>query len=141
MLCDESAALGIIDFQDAVVGPITYDAVSLLRDCYVKWPQSVVAQSVEFLYQQLQSEQLISSDTSLEQFHTWFDLMGIQRHLKAAGIFARLLHRDAKPGYMADVPRTLEYVLQSSQKHPELHGFYELINKVQQALDKVSTNQ
>lgn len=136
MLGDDLAELGIIDFQDAVVGPITYDAVSLLRDCYIKWPGSLVTQGVDFLYQQLQAEQLLGSQTSLAEFHYWFDLMGIQRHLKAAGIFARLLHRDAKPSYMGDVPRTLSYVLEISKKYPALGAFSALISTVQHALNR-----
>ena len=115
--------LALIDFQDAVRGPITYDAVSLLRDCYVKWPTAMVTHSRAALKQRLHSERLLDAQVSEEAFKRWFDLMGIQRHLKAAGIFARLLHRDEKPGYMADVPRTLEYIVEVSAEYAELQPF------------------
>lgn len=95
---------GIIDFQDAVAGPITYDLVSLLRDCYIRWP----AERVE-LWMQGFHDRIGGSD--LAQFRRWFDRMGVQRHLKAAGIFARLNHRDGKSGYLADIPRTLGYIV------------------------------
>lgn len=115
--------LAYIDFQDAVVGPITYDAVSLLRDCYVRWPQVQVQQLAEFLRQQLQQQNLLSATVSSEQWRRWFDLMGLQRHSKAAGIFARLYHRDGKSGYLADIPRTVQYLVDVSADYPELQGF------------------
>lgn len=134
MLCDDQEALGVIDFQDAVLGPITYDAVSLLRDCYVKWPDQLVADGVAFLHQRLQTEGLLSDETDLAEFTVWFDLMGMQRHLKAAGIFARLWHRDGKPGYMADVPRTLTYILEVSARYPKLAEFHQLVRLVEETL-------
>lgn len=139
MLIEDCSELGIIDFQDAVIGPITYDAVSLLRDCYVKWPSSVVSSCLAFFHQRLQTEQLLAPTVSGEDFEYWFDLMGIQRHLKAAGIFARLLHRDGKPGYMADVPRTLSYIVDISGKYPALTDFRDLILLVQQRLPQVAS--
>lgn len=127
-------ALGVIDFQDAVKGPITYDAVSLLRDCYVQWPTELVSECIDFLHQRLQTERLLDNNVSRTLFQRWFDLMGIQRHLKAAGIFARLRHRDGKFGYMADVPRTLQYILQVSAKYDELKDFHIWVQAVEQAL-------
>ena len=100
---------GILDFQDAVEGPLTYDLVSLLKDCYVQWPQQKVADWARSFY--AMSDAPIRQQVDDKQFMRYFDLMGVQRHLKAAGIFARLNHRDGKPGYMADVPRTLSYVV------------------------------
>ena len=134
MLIENSTELGIIDFQDGVLGPITYDAVSLLRDCYVSWPRAVVSSCLAFFFQRLQTEQLLGPTISLADFECWFDLMGIQRHLKAAGIFARLNHRDGKPGYMADVPRTLSYIVDISGNYPALNDFRDLIRVVQQRL-------
>lgn len=128
----EDKELALIDFQDAVLGPITYDAVSLLRDCYVQWPTSLVEAQRAFLKQRLHIEGLLDSQVTDETFKRWFDFMGIQRHLKAAGIFARLLHRDQKPGYMADVPRTLQYVVEVSAEYPELQAFSTWIANVQQ---------
>lgn len=118
MVCPEDNP-GILDFQDAVHGPLTYDLVSLLRDCYVAWPQSqVVAWALEFRAQALRAGVDCGRDEG--QFLRWFDLMGVQRHLKASGIFARLWHRDGKPGYLPDVPRTLGYISAACERHPDL---------------------
>ncbi len=116
---------GIIDFQDAVIGPVTYDAVSLLRDCYISWPDAQIEQYLKSYYQQLIQAQLIKID--FKQFKRDFDLMGIQRHLKAIGIFARLNIRDGKSVYLGDIPRTLNYVINISQRYPELQDFYTLL--------------
>lgn len=110
---------GILDFQDAVHGPLTYDLVSLLRDCYVQWPQDRVAGWALDFRRQAQAAGLSVGDDEA-RFLRWFDLMGIQRHLKASGIFARLWHRDGKPGYLADVPRTLGYIVAACSHHAEL---------------------
>jgi len=119
---------GILDFQDAVTGPVTYDLVSLLRDCYIQWPRERV-EGWALGYQELalQSGILREEHESPEQFLRWFDLMGIQRHLKAAGIFARLNHRDGKPGYLQDIPRTLGYVTEVAASYPELAGFGDFV--------------
>ncbi len=112
---------GIIDFQDAVIGPITYDLVSLLRDCYIAWPEVQVKQWLNHYYQRLLQAGLIDCD--LPQFIRWFDLMGMQRHLKAVGIFSRLHLRDGKSGYLKDIPRTLNYVTAVCAVYPELADF------------------
>lgn len=112
---------GIIDYQDAVFGPVSYDLVSLLRDCYIAWPSERVGHWVE-LYNRHAMEAGILTAEDVLKMPRWFDLMGVQRHLKAAGIFARLFHRDSKPGYLADIPRTLGYILVVAQKQPELRG-------------------
>jgi len=112
---------GIIDFQDAVIGPITYDLVSLLRDCYISWSPELIAQWRCDYYQRLVALDLIA--VSPEQFKRWFDLMGLQRHLKAIGIFSRLHLRDGKSTYLNDVPRTLTYVLTVCADYPELSDF------------------
>jgi len=118
---------GILDFQDAVEGPLTYDLVSLLKDCYIKWPPEHVRQWVSEYYSQLDGTLTNSIDEA--QFLRYFDLMGVQRHLKAAGIFARLNHRDGKPGYLQDVPRTLSYIVDLSPRYVELGFLAELINE------------
>lgn len=110
---------GILDFQDAVEGPVTYDLVSLLRDCYIAWPCEQVEEWAKGYYE-LAVQSGIPVGDSETLFLEWFDLMGVQRHLKAAGIFARLLHRDGKEGYLADVPRTLGYVSEVSARYPAL---------------------
>jgi len=113
---------GVIDFQDAVLGPVTYDLVSLLRDCYIKWPEErVVAWAMGYFQLAVQSGVLQADDEG--RFLRWFDLMGMQRHLKAAGIFARLNRRDDKPGYLKDIPRTLGYVVEVAGRYPELADF------------------
>ena len=110
---------GILDFQDAVRGPVTYDLVSLLRDCYIAWPRARVEDwALGYQTLALQSGLPVCTDEAL--FLRWFDLMGVQRHLKATGIFARLNHRDGKPGYLADIPRTLGYVLDVAGRYADL---------------------
>ncbi|MBM4200754.1 MAG: aminoglycoside phosphotransferase [Gammaproteobacteria bacterium] len=121
MVCP-SGNPGILDFQDAVIGPVTYDLVSLLRDCYVAWPESRVARwRHDYLVEARRRALLSGSD--LPRFERWFDLMGMQRHLKAVGIFARLKVRDGKGGYLADIPRTLDYVYAVCGKYPEFADF------------------
>lgn len=117
---------GIIDFQDAVLGPVTYDLVSLLRDCYISWPREQVEDWVKG-YHQLALESGIPVCEDDDEFLRWFDLMGVQRHLKAVGIFSRLNYRDGKPGYLDDIPRTLGYVIDVSQRHQALTPFYDLL--------------
>ena len=111
---------GILDFQDAVCGPLTYDLVSLLRDCYIRWPAERVAAWRDDYHRRAREAGLTTAGT--DTFRRWFDLMGVQRHLKAAGIFARLWHRDGKPGYLPDVPRTLGYVVEAAREHEVLRG-------------------
>lgn len=102
---------GVLDFQDAVLGPLTYDLVSLLRDCYIRWPRERVVGWANAYLAELHASGLFREVTPRE-FIEWFDLMGVQRHLKAIGIFARLNHRDGKSGYLGDIPRTLGYVME-----------------------------
>ena len=115
---------GILDFQDAVIGPVTYDLVSLLRDCYIDWPRAQV-EDWALGYQQLALQSGILREEHGDPVHflRWFDLMGMQRHLKAAGIFARLNHRDGKSGYLGDIPRTLAYVVDVASRYDELAEF------------------
>lgn len=119
---------GILDFQDAVVGPVTYDLVSLLRDCYIAWPREQVEQWL-LGYHDIAVDHGILRGRQEERFLRWFDLMGVQRHLKASGIFARLNHRDGKPGYLDDIPRTLAYVAEVSGRYPELQPFLHLLEE------------
>jgi len=128
VLKDDS--LGVIDFQDAVFGPVTYDLVSLLRDCYIVWPDEKVEQWCLQYYSLLENKGDLNYDFG--QFKAWFDLMGLQRHLKAAGIFARLSLRDGKHGYLDDIPRTVDYLVRVSQGYSSLKEFHTfLVNKVQ----------
>jgi len=139
MLLDDSR-LGIIDFQDAVSGPVTYDIVSLLRDCYVRWPDELVAPLFEY-YRTLIDPVLALAPVSEATWRRWFDLMGLQRHLKASGIFARLYHRDNKAGYLQDIPLTLSYILDISSRYPELAYLHDLVKeRVLPALAAVNGN-
>jgi len=117
---------GIIDFQDAVMGPVTYDLVSLLRDCYIAWPEEQVEQWREG-YHDIALDHGILRQSNPRQFKRWFDWMGMQRHLKAIGIFARLYHRDGKSGYLKDIPRTLNYLIKVSEHYTELDDFHTLL--------------
>ena len=123
MVTDDSP--GILDFQDAVEGPVTYDLVSLLKDCYIKWPAERISEWAAGFADDARRLELHS--LSSEQFIHDFDLMGVQRHLKAAGIFARLNHRDGKPDYMLDIPRTLSYIVDLGPRYDELEWLVELI--------------
>jgi aminoglycoside/choline kinase family phosphotransferase len=126
MLLDDDET-GIIDFQDAVLGPVTYDLVSLLRDCYIAWDVEQVEKWMADYYHRLRQAGLIQCE--LSQFKRWFDLMGMQRHLKAIGIFSRLNLRDNKPGYLNDIPRTLNYVITQADAYPEFAEFSAFINQ------------
>jgi aminoglycoside/choline kinase family phosphotransferase len=119
---------GVLDFQDAVVGPVTYDLVSLLRDCYIAWPRDRVEQWA-LGYHELAVQSGILREENEARFLRWFDLMGVQRHLKAAGIFARLNHRDGKPGYLKDIPRTLGYIVEVGEGYPELSGLRDFLQR------------
>ena len=129
---DPAGNPGVIDFQDAVDGPITYDLASLLRDVYVRWPQDRVADRVDAYHDRAVARRLV--DAGRERFRRWFDLVGVQRHLKIAGIFARLWHRDGKPRYLDDLPLTLEYLAEVAPRHPET----EPVVRVLEELDVVA---
>ncbi|MEY8247753.1 MAG: phosphotransferase [Bermanella sp.] len=126
VLADDS--LGIIDFQDALLGPITYDLVSLLRDCYVSWPVARVEAWVQAYFAQAKQAGLIGA-ISQGQFMLWFDWMGLQRHIKVAGIFSRLSIRDGKSAYLADIPMTLNYIVQVSAQYDSLAEFHEWLQR------------
>jgi aminoglycoside/choline kinase family phosphotransferase len=117
---------GILDFQDAVVGPFTYDLVSLLKDCYIAWPADRV-RGWALGYRQLAIQSGVVPELEPERLLRWLDLMGAQRHLKACGIFARLHHRDGKPDYLKDIPRTLGYVRDVAGRYPGLEDLERLL--------------
>lgn len=110
---------GVLDFQDAVLGPVTYDLASLLRDCYIAWPREQVKHWVQGYFELALQSGVVRPEHE-DRFLRWFDLMGAQRHLKAAGIFARLNLRDGKSGYLKDIPRTLGYIVEIAPEYPEL---------------------
>lgn len=123
LVLPDSEHPGVIDFQDAVRGPVTYDAVSLLKDCYVRWPETRVQGWLEYFRVASREAGLHRADP--DTFRQWFELMGMQRHLKAAGIFARLAIHDGKTGYLADIPRTVGYLRDASARQPALRHFHE----------------
>lgn len=119
--------LAVIDFQDMVQGPVTYDAVSLLKDCYVKWPQEQVEKLALEFYQQLVDAQAVNVNEA--HFLRWFHWMGLQRHIKVLGIFCRLYHRDKKAGYLADLPRVLGYVVETCRRYDEFKPLADWLEK------------
>lgn len=127
LLYNSQSNPGVVDHQDAVRGPVTYDLVSLLKDCYIKWPRAKVMNWAEEYYQQ--ARRCLGLNSNQEQFLRWFDLMGVQRHLKASGIFARLYHRDNKPGFVKDIPRTLSYITDLQGIYAELNPLIALIRE------------
>lgn len=118
---------GIIDFQDAVEGPLTYDVVSLFKDCYIKWPTDRVKEWALQYFDRLNPQ--LKGDLAADDFLQQFDLMGVQRHLKAAGIFARLFYRDGKSGYLDDIPRTLSYISDTAPQYANLNFLSNLIEE------------
>lgn len=124
----EGGEIGVIDFQDAVTGPITYDLVSLLRDAYVSWPEASVERWVREFAALLRTDGRIQVDDT--GFLRWFDWMGAQRHLKVVGIFARLSIRDGKHAYLDDIPLVFNYLLAEIRHHAELHALSELLRNV-----------
>ena len=113
---------GIIDFQDALAGPIGYDLASLLKDCYISWPRARV---LAWLAEHRRRLRAAGVDAGADEgeFQRWFELAGLQRHLKVLGIFARLWYRDGKPDYLPDLPLTLHYVRDAAARYGELRDF------------------
>jgi aminoglycoside/choline kinase family phosphotransferase len=111
----------IIDFQGAMLGPVTYDLASLLRDCYIAWPIERVGAWVEHYRQRLVGAGIVNVDHA--HFRRWFDLIGMQRHIKVLGLFCRLNYRDGKPAYLRDLPLVLNYVLTVADSYPDLADF------------------
>ncbi len=116
------SAPGVIDFQDAAIGPLTYDLVSLLRDCYIQWPHEQV-QRWALAYGSMAVDVGLLEPMPSEDFLRWFDWMGLQRHIKVLGVFSRLSLRDGKHGYLPDLPLVIHYVRSVSTEYPELLGF------------------
>ena len=128
--------IGVIDFQDAVVGPITYDAVSLLRDSYQDWPKSKVLEWLRQFHAKHYAEY------SWPEFKMWFDCMGMQRQIKIAGIFARLCMRDNKANFLSDIPHNLHYIIDAAGQYPEYSEFVSFVSKrvLPNVLEKLKTD-
>lgn len=116
--------VGVIDYQDAMNGAITYDLVSLLKDLYIEYPKEEVKALA------LQFRDMIKLDVDDATFLKWFDFMGLQRHIKVLGIFARLYLRDGKDGYLKDLPLTLKYTIETAEQYDETKALAELLKKV-----------
>jgi aminoglycoside/choline kinase family phosphotransferase len=119
-----SHQIGILDFQDAFIGPVTYDLVSLLRDCYIAWPEELVTKYA------IQYREQLTIAVSNDEFLRWFDLMGLQRHLKALLTFARKYRRDGNAHYLQHIPRTLSYITAMSERYLECKAFYHYLQAV-----------
>ena len=128
LLITEQNNPGIIDYQDMVIGPITYDLVSLFKDCYIEWPKQRVNTWVQE-FQKRSRQSGIHAYDNQEQWLQWFDWMGIQRHLKVLGIFSRLYYRDDKDQYLQDIPLTYKYLLETSKNYEELAPLTEILLK------------
>lgn len=113
LMITQDGSLGVIDYQDAMSGALTYDLVSLLKDCYVRFDPEVIHDLA------LTFRDKIGSDVDDATFLKWFDFMGMQRHIKVLGVFSRLFHRDGKPGYLNDLPLTLRYTLEAAERYGE----------------------
>ena len=125
IMVGEDAVLGVIDYQDAMRGAVTYDLVSLLRDLYIALPSELVTQLV------LAFRDIVAADVDDKTFIRWFDFMGLQRHIKVLGIFSRLYLRDGKDGYLKDLPLTLQYTCDVAQKYRETQKLSALLEKIE----------
>ncbi|MBS0428542.1 MAG: phosphotransferase [Proteobacteria bacterium] len=123
-------ALGVLDFQDAVYGPITYDIASLMRDAFLTWEEDFVI-DITVRYWQAARKAGLPVDEDFGDFYRAVEWMGLQRHLKVAGIFARLTLRDGKPKYLADTPRFIGYIRATASRYRELTPLLRLIDQVE----------
>ncbi|QID17151.1 phosphotransferase [Nitrogeniibacter mangrovi] len=126
MVTDRGA--GVLDFQDAVYGPISYDLVSLFKDAYIDWDEAFVLDMLARYWEAARQIGLPVREDFAE-FHRDFEWMGVQRHLKVLGIFARLCHRDGKDGYLADMPRVLDYLRKACERYGELKPILKLLDR------------
>ena len=117
---------GVLDFQDALYGPISYDLVSLLRDAFIEWEEEFVLDLVIRYWEKARAAGL-PVPAAFDEFYRWFEWMGVQRHLKVAGIFARLYYRDGKDKYRPEIPRFLNYLRRTSRRYTELAPLYALL--------------
>ena len=128
LMCTELHNPGILDFQDAVYGPITYDAASLWRDAYIEWPEERVIDWVA-RYWELGRKKGLPMYADFGEFYRDFEWMGLQRHIKVLGIFARLYHRDGKDGYLKDIPLVLKYALTTANRYIELKPLARILER------------
>jgi aminoglycoside/choline kinase family phosphotransferase len=133
LMVTNDGKLGVIDFQDAVIGPITYDLVSIYRDAYISWEEE---QQMDWVvrYWELAKKEQLPVNQDFGEFYRDFEWMGLQRHLKVLGIFARLYHRDGKDGYLKDIPLVLNYA-------EKVAGRYSIFKPLLRILDKSQNKQ
>lgn len=129
MVQENSHDLGVLDFQDAVYGPITYDLVSLLKDAYISWEEDQILDWAVRYWQSARQAGLPMSEDFAE-FYRDFEWMGAQRHIKVLGIFARLYHRDGKDGYLKDMPLVMDYLRRVCDRYIELKPFLRLLDEL-----------
>ena len=122
----QSGRPGVLDFQDALYGPISYDLVSLLRDAFIEWEEEFVLDLVIRYWEKARAAGLPVPE-QFDEFYRWFEWMGVQRHLKVAGIFARLYYRDGKDKYRPEIPRFLNYLRRASRRYVDLAPLYALL--------------
>ena len=127
LMITDSNNPGVLDYQDALIGPITYDAVSLLKDCYVNWDKKLITEMLSTYYKKIKADY---NNIEFDEFNFWFDVVGLQRHFKAIGIFSRLNYRDNKITFMQDIPRTYKYVDEGVNKYTELTSVKEILNEM-----------
>ncbi|MDB5761558.1 MAG: aminoglycoside phosphotransferase [Herminiimonas sp.] len=127
---------GILDFQDAVYGPITYDLVSLLRDAYIQWDEEMVLDWA-IRYWEGARRAGLPVNPDIDAFYRDFEFMGVQRHLKVLGIFARLYHRDGKDAYLKDLPLVMEYTRNAARRYKELMPLVRLLDALEEKAPQV----
>jgi len=131
---DHESRLGVLDFQDALLGPLTYDIASLMRDAFCSWSEEFVLDITVRYWERVRLTGLIDQNGWSEDFGEFWravELMGLQRHLKVAGIFARLTIRDQKPKYLADTPRFINYIRKTSERYRELFPLIRLLDSLE----------
>ncbi len=124
-----ASPLGVLDFQDAVYGPVTYDIASLMRDAFLSWDEAFVLDVTIRYWEKARKAGLPVGD-DFGEFYKGVEWMGLQRHLKVAGIFARLTLRDGKPKYLADTPRFIQYILSTTSRYMELKPLQRLVERI-----------
>jgi aminoglycoside/choline kinase family phosphotransferase len=130
LMVREDGSLGVLDFQDAVYGPLTYDLVSLLKDAYIRWDEELVLDLV-IRYWQLAKKRGLAVTEDFAEFYRDFEWMGAQRHIKVLGVFARLYHRDGKDGYLKDMPLVMDYLRKVCERYIELNPMLKLLNQIE----------
>ena len=130
LMLREDGSLGVLDFQDAVYGPLTYDLVSLLKDAYIRWDEELVLDLV-IRYWQMAKKRGLAVPEDFAEFYRDFEWMGAQRHIKVLGIFARLYHRDGKDGYLKDMPLVMDYLRKTCERYIELAPMLKLLNQLE----------